>query len=523
MRSLKFNRNSLVICLFMIGVFGVSLLEDMLVLAAGLVVLGIVYYALNSHRLFWHFVFLIPLLPPFLAFKGGGLPFINGFRLMLVVFIFDQLVLKRRIPEFINAIKQDRFKIIVLIYGLCTFASGFYQFTIARDTGAFIGSLAILVEKILFYYLIIINVKIHVQKLGVKDFLKKFLHIICAGSFVLAFFGIIEFLTNYNVFQLLDISNSEDLKYKEYIRSGQIRVSSSFAHTLGYGLFLLIVIPISFYQLKMSQTKKIKFFYSILSLLLIVNLFMTLSRSVMLAGVICLVTSFFLVNFKQKLKLFLIAIYFLVPILLLSLSSYGNNILVISTIGTNIKALSDSFLGTSLVENFGANEEPFSYREQLIDYAFAVKGEESVFGKGIGFIETEPIEMYIPELNPFAPTVSKSVDNFYLLIKLEQGWIGLVATILLFVVVLLTMLRFKNNNPFNFFILIAFIGYIFELTMVADLDTIKYFWLFLGVYSVVHIHKEESPLVKPQQPIGFNLPSHLKQYKQEQKQKNAIQ
>ncbi|WP_127531053.1 O-antigen ligase family protein [Paenibacillus kobensis] len=496
--SLQTNILYLLIAIILSSLITLTRLDIVTQLLISLVLVSVIIYLMNPQKIFWYFIVLMPLLPPYLAYKAGGAPFVNGFRILLLIFIFDQLILKRRVSEFISSIRSDKFKVVVLIYAFGIIISGLVRASMFDMSSNLISSTAIIVEKVVFYYLILMNINIEVQKGGHREFINKFLHRISVVAFILAILGILEYFSQFNIFSLLDVSNYEGLKYHPFIRSGQLRVSSSFSHTLGYVMYLLIMIPIVFYQATWAakEGKKKRVFYFSLILLLILNLFMTLSRSAMLAATVAVVTYAVFSVAKSRMKFIFAVFYIVFPLLFLSLTPVGKDIPGVSTIGSNINALSDALLGTQKVENFGNNEDPFVYRNALIKYSFQLKGNEAIWGKGIGFIENEPLEFYLPEIAPFVATISRSIDNYYILTKLEQGWVGLVVTLILFITVVFTAIRYRRKNNLNLMILVSFLAYFVQLFMVADLDTIKYFWMFLAVLSVFHSYNANEELPK---------------------------
>ncbi|MED1471933.1 O-antigen ligase family protein [Bacillus salipaludis] len=456
-----------------------------------------IYYLYNNKKTFWHLLIIIPFLPPYFAVQIGTLPVITAFRALLLIFIIDQLIIKKRLPELLYTIRNDKLTPIIFIYSGGVMIPGFVQLVSQNDKTAFIGSLAIIIEKVLLYYLVAINVKLEVKTHGKDKVLNKLLHYLCASAFVLAIFGIIEYSTSFNVFNLLEISPVEGISSNAstYIRQGHLRVSTSFLHSLAYGLYLLLMIPIAYYQANVYKKNKNKFsFYSILFLLLIINLFLTYSRSTLLTlFAVSFVIFFIFSNLKRKIIIFYSAFFLFFPVAAFSLTSVADDIPVISTIGANTKALSDTFFGTHLVKDFGKNSEPFSYRNLLINYAFKEQESfENIFGKGIGFIRKEPLVFNIPELNPYGPTISTSVDNYYVNVKLELGWIGFTTTLLFLVVVLFSIFKHRKSNNFNRILLVSFSGYLFELTMVGDLYTMQYFWILLAVASGFNSFKDKN-------------------------------
>lgn len=454
-----------------------------------IVFISIVYYAFYSSKIFWHFLFIIPFIPNYFSFKvTSSLPLVSAFRVVLLFFIVDQLLFKRRLPLLINTIKQDKFNVIVTIYSLCAFVLGLLKLSTGNNT-AFIGSVSLLLENILFYYLIQMNIRIEIQKHGEK-LLKQFLDIMCLSAFVLSILGIIEFVTSFNIFTLLNTSNVLGVGSSTYFRAGSLRVSTSFPHALGYGMYLLLIIPLVYVQWKRYKSS----YYLMLLILLLVNVLLTGSRSTILALGLSFVTYFLVINLKQKLILFYSVFFLGIPLLLFCLTPGANEIPGVSIISKNVQSVSDAVFGTSYVKDFGMNAEPFSYRQQLINYAFSQTGSNDIIGKGIGFIRTEPLVFNIPELNPYGPTISYSVDNYYINVKLEQGWIGLISTLLFLSFVLFKMFKNRKRHPLFAMMIVGLVGYLFELTMVNDLGTIKYFWILLALFSSCLIFLNEKQL-----------------------------
>lgn len=454
-------------------------------LAFAVLFLALFVYLLNISKIFWYFLILIPFLPPYFAFQlTPSLPVINAFRILLILLIIDQLLIKKRIPNLITTIRTDRLFVPVLIYLIGASIPGFYHFALESDKTALIGSISIIVEKVLFYYIILMNFKSFHINSDNNEFLNKIINIICGTAFVLSVLGVVEYLTNYNIFHLLETSNVEGILASDYIRQGSLRVSTSFSHALGYGLFLLLVIPIAYYRLITSRNHKK--FYLFLLFLLILNMLLTSSRSTLLAFGVSVIVFFLLSNLKKKIIFFFVTSFVLLPTILFSLTTYADKVPIISTISQNTKPLADAFFGTELATNYGDNAEPFTYRNALISYAFSLEGSENMLGKGIGFIRSEPLVFYLPELNPYEPIISKSVDNYYINVKLEEGWFGFVATILFFIIVTWKLFKKRKAHPLVPFILISFCGYYVELAMVNELETLKFYFIFLAIFSTLY-------------------------------------
>ncbi|MCM3693176.1 O-antigen ligase family protein [Neobacillus niacini] len=479
----------LVSTLSLLGVFKSNIIS----LALFGAILFILLYLAANKKVFWCYLLIIPLVPTYFAFNlSDSLPLLSAYRMLLLVLVIDQLILKKRTPLLVKTISKDKFAPIITIYSLGIFFIGLYHFISKSNTTAFVGTIAILFEYVLLYYIVLMNINLIIKKKGKSETLKGILKILCISAFILAIFGIIERLISFNLFTLLDISQRAGIGATTHVRMGELRVSTSFIHSLGYGLYLLLMIPIVFYQVTIYKETKGKQYYFnlILLLLLFVNILFTNSRSTLLALAASMLIFFFLSNFKKKIISLYLVILIGIPIIGLSLTPFAEKIPVISSISGNVKSLSDTLLGTSYVENYGSNEEPFTYRKQLITFAFSQTGYENIAGKGIGFIRKEPLVFYLPEINPYGLTVSYSVDNYYVNVKLELGWVGLILTISLFLVFLVSIFKNRNNSFFNKILLVSLSGYLFELTMVGELDTLKYIWIIFAVFTAFSVYPQ---------------------------------
>lgn len=462
-----------------IAIIGTEIHSPILTIGITIIIAFSTYYALNYRNTFWHFIFILPFIPPYLAYQvSSSLPVVTAFRFLLILFAFDQLIIKKRFNLFLTTVKNDRFTIPITLYSIGIMIPGLYYLFFEFNKTAFVGSLSTIIEGVFLYYLVLMNFNIYLSK--DNKYFQKSLSIFCYASFALAFLGIIEYLTYFNIFHLLNISNVAVITANSYIRQDQLRVSSSFSHALGYGLYLLLFIPIAYYKYKYCHHKNI---YRLGLLLLIINLLMTISRSTILAFMTAIFIYFLFSNLKKKIIFIYSVVFIAIPIILLSLAPGANSIPGLSTVSNNVEGISDTFFGTHLSQNYGHNIQPFSYRNQLIDFAFSQQGTENILGKGVGFIRTEPLVFYLPDVNPYGPTISNSVDNYYMNVKLESGWFGLISTVLLFVLIMVTVFKYWNKILFSKIIFISFCGYMIGLFMVNDLDTIQFLWILLALFS----------------------------------------
>lgn len=450
----------------------------------------IILYCIFYKRIFWVFIFFLPFLPPYFAIQIDFLPIITASRVLFLLFFIDQLIIKKKFTKLVNTINADRYKSLIVIYLLSILISGCVHLYRNNITG-FVGSLSVLLENVLLYYLVSMNIEEEFVSKGKEYTLNRMLNILCTSAFILSILALFEYSTHFNVFTLLDIFNSEGINSEStmYIRQGKLRVTSSFVHSLGYGLYLLLMIPVSFYQFSNSKHGTLnRIFYFVLSLLLLLNIFLTYSRStIAILFAVSFGTFFILSKLKMKIYIFYSVLLIGLPMIMFSITPYAANIPILSSVGDNVKSLVDTFLGTHLATDFGKNSEPFTYRLKLIEFAFFEQnGINNWFGKGIGFIRTEPLSFNLPSLNQYSNVISNSVDNYYVNVKLETGWIGLVGTLVLIFSLFIDLLKKSRRSKFGITLLVAFAGYFAELVSVNELYTIQYFWILFALFSVYY-------------------------------------
>lgn len=439
-----------------------------------IIFLGI--YFINLNNSYKIFIILTPIIPLYLAIDvSTSLPLLSAYRLLYLLFIIDELIIKKKISKLIDCIKKDMFTNIIFIY----IASLFIATIINFNKTSLVNLISIIIEQILLYYIICINIK------SMKT-VELIIDLIIKVSLVLSILGVIEYLTSFNIFSLLD--TSKRLSSSNYIRMGSLRVSTSFNHSLGYGLYLVLFIPIVMYRMHKSKLEKKKtnlYFDRVTFILMNINLILTGSRSTILILIFQYSIMFLMSSWRKQVIISIVGIIIFGAITIFSISPVGENIPGISMINNNIKMLYDTLLGTNLVDNFGDNDDPFIYRGKLIEYALSKKGKEFIAGQGLGFIRDNPLVFDIPELNPWGPTISYSVDNYYILKFLEVGFIGLIGTIALFFKYLRSIFINIKINYFNKMLFVSMIGYLVNLFMVDQLETIKYLWILLALYSSI--------------------------------------
>lgn len=440
---------------------------------------AILIYIINRHNSYKIFIFIIPFLPEGLSIRlSESLPLITAYRMIYIIFIIDELIVKGKINILIKTIKQDKFTKYMLLFILANLVSIIFNFRISSIADL----IAFTLEKILLYYIIIINIRSKKQ-------LEEFINIIIYSASILCILGIIEYILQFNLFSLLNITNdSSVLTYDPYLRMGSLRVMTSFGHALAYGMYLTLVLPLVIYKIKLTKGKNNEkaCLYIFMLIILLINIFLTSSRSILIVVATQYFILFMFKNIKNKIKDVLTAIAIIFILFTATQMPVVNEISIVKTIDNNFKSLSDTFLGTNYISDFGRNDEPFTYRLILIEEAINRKGKEFLVGTGVNSMNENPIKRISWRLNPWNDNVVvfKSIDNYYLLKYFESGVIVLVSILLLFIAILINLFKNYRKDKLYIFLFTAFIGYMIELTMVDEIGTIQYMFILLSLYSV---------------------------------------
>lgn len=439
-----------------------------------LVILFLMFYFTNIRNSYKIFFMIVPLIPMYLAIDiNPSLPLISAYRLLYMLFIIDQLIIKKKMNILIESVKRDKFNKFVFFYVIGIFISTMFNF----NKTSVVNLVSIIIEQVLLYYIIRIN-------LYKEEVIKSIIDIVIKVSLLLSILGIMEYITSFNIFSLLDTSQRVISSY--YIRMGSLRVSTSFKHSLGYGLYLVLFIPIVLYRLNtLKQNRKnLRYLRTIITFILMnINVMLTSSRSTLLVLLLQYLIIFIMLNWKKKIVTIIITSIIAGSMIILSISPVAEGMFGISIVSQSIKSLSNTFIGNNSDETFGENSEPFTYRKELIKYSFNKKGKDFLVGEGLGFIRENPLVFNLPELNKWEPIVSYSVDNYYVLKFLELGIMGLIPMTILFGAFTINMFLNRKKSYLSKMLLISTIGYFLHLFMVDELETIKYLWILFAIFS----------------------------------------
>ncbi|HEX2945835.1 MAG TPA: O-antigen ligase family protein [Clostridia bacterium] len=429
-----------------------------------------------KEKVFFAFIFLYPLLPSYFAFDpGGSFPLLTIGRLLLVYAILFDLVFNRekfrRIKEvsFGNGLKLLLFSIVLL---LLSFILNYLSYP---SVESFKIIVSFLLENIMIGVYIFLRAG---DGADVDRAVKCFLF----AALVIAFIGIVEFLSGTNLFSRLDIvkSGRQLLSSASYQRLGRNRIEGPFGHPLAFCNFLLMAIPIGIYKWRTSKSTKVKTAYFGVILLLLVNFFLTLSRGPMLALVIGLILYFIFSGKRTKQVLFMLGVLF-VGALVAGLAARA----LPGFVRNFFMAIFDAVMMRDSGGSFGANGNASVYRLYLFDLARKLVGGGQIWvGRGMSFFRLNEVYDWVPGISNTREIRIVSIDNYYILKYIEMGLAGLISTLAFISGLVYSCIKgfFRTlDREFNLCFLFIFISYFVSLFTVDEIGTLKYLWLVAGI------------------------------------------
>jgi hypothetical protein len=441
-----------------------------------------------KEKVFLAFIFLYPFIPSYLAFDlGGAFPLVKISRLVVIyVILFDLIFNRDKFRKFKEITLSKDIKIIIfsILFLLFTLIQNFLAYP---DAESFKILISFISEEVL------LSVYIFFRAAGNGD-VDKTVKCFISAAFFIAIMGIFEFLLRVNMFSFFDIvkTNRQLLSSDVYARLGENRIEGPFGHPLAYCNFLLMTIPLGIYEWQTSKEIKVKTVYFAITLLLLLNLFLTLSRGPILAFIIGASIYFICTNRRSKQIIFMLASVFsgvlLIGLITRALPGFIRNFLV---------SVLDSVLMRNTVSGFGANADASTYRLYLFDFAKKLVGDDYIWiGRGISFFRLNEVYDSVPGM--YGKTQITSVDNYYILKYIEMGLMGIFSTfVFIFSLIYSCIINFLKaiNREFALCFLFIIISYFISLFTVDEIGTFRFMWIITGILaakiSLNHVANEK--------------------------------
>lgn len=429
-----------------------------------ILILLIIIYGLFTKKKKWFtivFVSLYAILPEYFAVEfSQSLPLLTASRLLLVMLLAGT-AFQLRIYNPLPGLKKIGVANPLLIYCvLCLLAN----LTHIKDSPGVVNSIFIIIfQEFLLVCLLVINIRTEQLLFKCVD---GFIH----TSAVVFFLGIIEAVTGWKWAYLLTTVSRKMLQ-SSMTRLGIDRAEATFGHSVYFGLFCVVLIPLIMYYYENTRKKK----YIVFLALDLLALIFTSSRGALLAAGILLILMF-LSQSKRMLNIYVkYVLIALCGLLILGIFSPTLFETITGIFKSVLNALGFSFE----LDNYGINQNGTYSRVMQLSVITWVMMHNPLFGMGPN-AQTRGVIRFFDERGLWVP--SNTYDVGYMQILGDLGIVGAIAYVVLYVS--LIKLTFKNdkkndvsnmNRAFKW----CFVGYFLSMLSIATVNNV--FWLIVGL------------------------------------------
>lgn len=398
------------------------------------------------------------ILPQYFGIRLPGFD-LTAQRLLITILTLFILSKESRKKVFWEGVRNCKWWPLMAVFlGIC-----FYTAVLRTHIGTFLYPMIEFLGAFLVIYVLR-------EYLGSDGFLVLFRRLLL----FLCVLGIVEAFLHRTPFAYLE--TIKGLYTGGMIRSGSYRIMGPANHSLAYGLILISGLPL----LCIDERKRCfdMFRHLPLLLLVIVNVFLTGSRSTLAVMGLELILLVLLAPGRQRKKLALTVVPAGLLVLMLALlfptSPPGHYLLL------QLSTVVDEIFGTSYAVRFGVDSTSLansaSYREALLDI-FTVDWLNPWIGQGSGY----HFSWYIP-----GGATIHSIDNYYVANYIRYGYPGLVVYGLLILQAVAEMLHLgiQKKDRVAVCMALAVGGYFLNLWWMDTLQTIKYAYLPIALFRV---------------------------------------
>lgn len=304
-------------------------------------------------------------------------------------------------------------------------------------------------------------------------------------AYFLGVYGLVEFMYGQSLF--LKFLSTVPTTVNNAYRSGHYRVMGPCGHPLGYGLLLLLFLALACYDSKKQEVNVVK--RPVLLVILLINIFLTGSRSTL--GIVVLEIVLLLIlsptkNIKKTLLVFMGSLVLLIIFLLLFHNTgLGRYVLM------QITSVIDHVFGTEYSADFGSEivrlQDSENYRK-FLPRIFTLDWLNPIVGRGVK--------------RPFGAEIDgvyiQSIDNYYVQQYIKYAYPGLVTYVIFIISVVVMMVRqlIKTNSALVKVCLVGTIVYFYNLWWVDALQTLKFEYIIIAIfYAFVMQSKKEKQTV----------------------------
>lgn len=346
-----------------------------------------------------------------------------------------------------------------------------------------INALMLVFMEILTLYMLIFGIR---YVIGCRRAVK----ITIFSGYFLGIYGLIEYVAGHSLY--LQFLKTVPSGVVNCYRSGHYRIMGPCGHPLGYGLLLLLLIAMACYDLEKDDVNLFK--RPFLLILLMLNVFLTGSRSTLGIAAVELIIIFLFCNHvnKKKALLGILGLLFglCVFLLLTFKTSIGQYVLM------QITSMIDQIFGTEYSVYFGADITTLKNSEEYREYLpmiFSLDWLNPLVGRGVKhtfgaeFPKADGGIIYI-----------RSIDNYYVSQYIKYAYPGLISYSIFILTTAIMMIRaiVKYKSGIFKIIFIASCCYFYNLWWLDALQTLKFEYVFIAIFCAYLMIFEKSGVIE---------------------------
>lgn len=300
------------------------------------------------------------------------------------------------------------------------------------------------------------------------------------SSYFFGILGLVDYVLGQSV--MLKLLKTVPTSVSNVYRSGQYRIMGPCGHPLGYGLYMILLIPLACIDFEKKEVFLFK--RPLLLFLLIINVFLTGSRSTL--GIVVLECFLILLfsnrkNVKKTLFFLLAAIVaFGIFLIIFYDTKIGQYAMM------QIASIIDQFFGTEYAALFGAEttrlEDSEEYRKML-PLIFQLDWLNPLIGRGVS-------RGFSAEING---VFIQSIDNYYISQYIKYAYPGLITYVLVIITTVAMMILgiVKHKSIIMKMTLVGTMCYFINLWWVDALQTLKYEYIIIAIFYASYMVLEE--------------------------------
>lgn len=306
----------------------------------------------------------------------------------------------------------------------------FYMFVISCVCRSMSMAVNGSLESLYYLLKILIPFIFFMGAINTKDKFLTMIKMLVYVSGILCIFGILEELTKFNIFSLLN-NSGVTLNYND-LRFGLMRIISFTGQTITYGIYTTFCMCLCFYLLNVyGKIKKNKTLLYIIYILQWINVLLTISRSSILCCILSQIILLFFCGMKKAFKIFILILLVFISVLCIGYFFVPKIQIAVSSLWYMLLAVFDSKYTAYIMNSFGNdNLNAVGHRLSLYKWVFQSMKGKWIFGNGYG---AELNYQFRGITNGWHWTAIKnSIEVESLSLLFQYGIVGMIPQILLY-------------------------------------------------------------------------------------------